>query len=1237
MAYDAEIRVKTKIDNSEVIRLEAELEDVEKKADDAGDALKSVGMNHQAAEAAKEAASGMDELAQKTRKVAEETRQFKKVSDGARIRLADGSTFDWDGNLIEEAIDDTVKLENMNAKLAETTEKVEQSMREMGRETRQVNDAIRGIGEGAGDEVEKQITPLRNMLNFIKQSFKDIPIMFGGIASKSTASTRQMETEWDNLSDKAAHYKGVLEGLGRKGLGFGNTEYDAAYVQWQRAEQEVKEYKNQLAEVKKKHVDMVSGLKKVASSINRIFKKMGVAVKKFFATTNSGAKKTSGVMSALYSRFKGLALSLLIFNWISKGFNAMVSGIGEGYKRFAHYDKEFAASIQSLKNALSTLGNAFASAFSPVVQIAIPALVQLISWITAAVNSVAQLLAALSGKSTWKKATQVQAGYNDELDHTASSAKKAVGALAKFDDLDVWQKNNAAGSGGGADMGGGFEEIPIDPAYKEMADQIKEILTKFFEPLKEAWDREGQFVMDSWKYALDEIKKLAADIGRDFLTMWNQEATIQMFADILHIIGDIGLIVGHLAENLREAWNENNAGLRILEGIRDIFAVIVYNIRQAAGATVIWAEYLNFKPLLEAIAQYIDSLVPVFGTLSGIISDFYTQVLLPLGKWTIEEGLPEFLQIMTDFNEKVDWAKIRNELSDFWDHLEPFAETVGEGLLIFLRDLSDLVANFINSENLKDFLDHLKEWMDNVTPEDVAKGIKDLAAGLIELKVAITVLDAALSGAKLVASLLGLKRALSGTSTAANAAEMSTAGASASVEGFGLALSGAFTGDLINQIKLLFDNMERTQTIKSLEEEMRNLKTSFDDGKISQKEYETSLQNIFDRASAAYGIEELKTDVASVDDTMVEFGETSKTTLNEFEQSWKDAEESTKTSGENIGKNTVGGFTAGILSYGAATHEVLTGFFSDMIEKVKEILGIHSPSTVFFDIAVNMILGLLAGLQESYGLIVEALQMLFENISLFFTNLWTNVLDIFVTAWEAIKELASSIWTPIKEFFLEIWGEIRDKAVEVWEKVRSTFEEKMNKVKEKTMEIIKKFEAFRTSVKTVFEAVKSKIEETIKPVVDWIQSFIDKIRDAISAVKDFFASGFEKIGEVVGGIFDGGGRSRSMPASYDPEVSGYVSAAMARIPELASGAVIRGGNPFLAILGDQPVGRTNIEAPLSTIERAVENVMGRYGYSGINPTISLNLDGQEFARLTLQDILNEAARQGYNVEVLGVT
>ncbi len=93
------------------------------------------------------------------------------------------------------------------------------------------------------------------------------------------------------------------------------------------------------------------------------------------------------------------------------------------------------------------------------------------------------------------------------------------------------------------------------------------------------------------------------------------------------------------------------------------------------------------------------------------------------------------------------------------------------------------------------------------------------------------------------------------------------------------------------------------------------------------------------------------------------------------------------------------------------------------------------------------------------------------------------------------------------------------------------------------------------------------------------------------------------------------------------------------IPHLATGAVIRGGNPFMAILGDQPAGHTNIEAPLSTIEQAVENVMGRSGYGreSVPVTINLNYDGETFARLSISNILSELGRQGYNVDMLGVT
>ena len=46
----------------------------------------------------------------------------------------------------------------------------------------------------------------------------------------------------------------------------------------------------------------------------------------------------------------------------------------------------------------------------------------------------------------------------------------------------------------------------------------------------------------------------------------------------------------------------------------------------------------------------------------------------------------------------------------------------------------------------------------------------------------------------------------------------------------------------------------------------------------------------------------------------------------------------------------------------------------------------------------------------------------------------------------------------------------------------------------------------------------------------------------------------------------------------------------ASVPYLASGAVIPPNAPFMAVLGDQRRG-TNVEAPLTTIQEAVANVM----------------------------------------------
>ena len=136
--YDGEVRIKTKVDNSEVIKLEADLESTEKKAEEAGKALDQVKLNKDTADTAQQAATGMESLADKTRKAASEAQNLDDAFKNTKIHLADGSTFDWNGNVIEEAVQDTAELNQEQTRLSDVAEKAAESMRTIASETRQL-------------------------------------------------------------------------------------------------------------------------------------------------------------------------------------------------------------------------------------------------------------------------------------------------------------------------------------------------------------------------------------------------------------------------------------------------------------------------------------------------------------------------------------------------------------------------------------------------------------------------------------------------------------------------------------------------------------------------------------------------------------------------------------------------------------------------------------------------------------------------------------------------------------------------------------------------------------------------------------------------------------------------------------------------------------------------------------------------------------------------------------------
>lgn len=343
---------------------------------------------------------------------------------------------------------------------------------------------------------------------------------------------------------------------------------------------------------------------------------------------------------------------------------------------------------------------------------------------------------------------------SDALEDDAKATKKLKRQLQGFDALNNLTSKDDSSSGKGK-LGKGLLDDAFLKAYSDylkawedafnkienkaqnIADKIEKFFKRLTKPIFEAWKKVGDKVVQQWKNAGYNLKLLFRQIGKDFWRVWEQPATQTIFENIFTVFGNIGEVVQHLANRFREAWVANDNGFKILQAIRDIILIISDKAKEMSESFVEWSKDLNLKPLMSKMAEFMENMKPVIQSLMEVLKDFLNDVLLPLAKWTLEKGLPKLLQVFIDFKNKVNWEKLKSNLKTLWKHLEPFAEKVGEGFILFLERASKALADFLNSKKFEDFLKKLEDWMDNVSKEDIADFFENLAKALIGLKIAL--------------------------------------------------------------------------------------------------------------------------------------------------------------------------------------------------------------------------------------------------------------------------------------------------------------------------------------------------------------------------------------------------------------------------------------------------------------------------------------------------------------------
>ena len=363
-----------------------------------------------------------------------------------------------------------------------------------------------------------------------------------------------------------------------------------------------------------------------------------------------------------------------------------------------------ANALRVIQTEFTRLGRAVGSIFIPMMMKIIP----VVRIVTQVLTSAAEAIASFFGfkmqnyESDLSSVGNLLTGMSDGIDGIGDSAegtaKKLNKMLMPFDELNNITSSDSSGSGAGAgELSGGSLGIEL-PQYdmfasvsenmNETISNIKLMLSKIFEPFKKSWKTYGEEVINSAKYGFEGIVGLVNSIGTSLVTVWtngNGEKKIGIF---LKMWTDIFNTIGNISNALKNAWNTDDTGTKIIQNISDALT----NLYAILGETYeVFEEFTrseDFQKFATQITRTIETLTSTWKkwtdklkeiwdssgkeTLSTVIESF--SKMGELISLVIQKLEPVIKFFMDNVGEEI--KKVINEINNIW--------TILNGLLDFV-------------------------------------------------------------------------------------------------------------------------------------------------------------------------------------------------------------------------------------------------------------------------------------------------------------------------------------------------------------------------------------------------------------------------------------------------------------------------------------------------------------------------------------------------------------------------
>lgn len=279
----------------------------------------------------------------------------------------------------------------------------------------------------------------------------------------------------------------------------------------------------------------------------------------------------------LIGMMKRMTIRLLFYQTFGKAIRATVDYI----KQAVAADNELSRSAAQLKGNILTAFQLIYQVLRPIIL----SIIQLLTWLTGAINN---LIARLTGKSVSAAQKSAKAMYSLSA-ATGAAGKEAKKTLASFDEL-IQIGDKSEGASGGAPAAAAPEFV--DPEQFELSQNIKDALESIWGVLKYIIAAIATWKLLEWLY----------NVWQHLTKIW----------DMLGLIG-------------------KNGAFATLMGILLIISGIIITIQYYSDAWVNGIDWGNFVGVISGLAMIVAGLGLVFGPLGvkiGLVASGLALIVL---------------------------------------------------------------------------------------------------------------------------------------------------------------------------------------------------------------------------------------------------------------------------------------------------------------------------------------------------------------------------------------------------------------------------------------------------------------------------------------------------------------------------------------------------------------------------------------------------------------------------------